>query len=86
MWEEAILLACHIQNKVPYKKTGKTPYELWEWRKPNLEYLKVWGCLAKVMLPEPKRRNLVLGHVIVCLLAMLVIVHAIDFLSSKVIY
>jgi hypothetical protein len=58
MWGEAILLACHIQNKVHHKKTGKTPYELWEGRKPNLEYLKVWGCLAKVMLPEPKTRKL----------------------------
>ena len=27
---EAILLACHIQNKVLHKKTGKTPYELWK--------------------------------------------------------
>ena len=26
-------------------------------RKLNLEYLKVWGCLAKVMLPEPKKRK-----------------------------
>ena len=54
MWEEAILSTCHIQNKVSHKKTSKTPNELWERRKPNLEYLKVWGCLAKVMLPEPK--------------------------------
>ena len=23
----------------------------------NLEYLKVWGCLAKIMLPEPKKRK-----------------------------
>jgi hypothetical protein len=58
MWGEVILLAWHIPNKVPYKKTGKTLYELWEGRKPNLEHLKVWGCLAKVMLPEPKKRNL----------------------------
>ena len=58
MWEEAILSVFHIQNKEPHKKTGNTPYELWEWHQPNLEYLKVWGCLAKVMLPEPKRRKL----------------------------
>jgi hypothetical protein len=36
---EAILLACRIQNKVPHKKTGKIPYELWEDRKSSLEYL-----------------------------------------------
>ena len=54
----AILSACHIQNKVPHKKTSKTPYEFWERRKPNLEYLRVWGCLAKVMLLEPKKTKL----------------------------
>ena len=41
MWGGAILSACHIQNKVPHKKTGKTTYEFWERRKPNLEYLRV---------------------------------------------
>ena len=25
LWEEVILSACHIQNKIPYKKTRKTP-------------------------------------------------------------
>ena len=30
LWEEAILSACHIQNRIPYKKTSKTPYELWK--------------------------------------------------------
>ena len=58
MWGEDILSACHIQNKVPHKKIGKTSNELWEKCKPNLEYLKVWGCLAKVILPEPKKRKL----------------------------
>jgi hypothetical protein len=26
--------------------------------KPCSEYLKVWGCLANVMLPKPKRRKI----------------------------
>ncbi|RVX05571.1 Copia protein [Vitis vinifera] len=43
LWGEAILSACHIQNKIPYKKTGKTPYELWKGYAPNIAYLKVWG-------------------------------------------
>ena len=30
LWGEAILSASHIQNKIPYKKTSKTPYELWK--------------------------------------------------------
>lgn len=58
LWGEAILSACHIQNRIPYKKTGKTPYELWKGYAPNIVYLKVWGCLAKVFLPEPKKRKL----------------------------
>ena len=38
---EAILSACHLLNRIPYKKTGKTPYELWEGHTPNLKYLKL---------------------------------------------
>ena len=53
-----MLSACHIQNTVPYKKTRKTPYELWRGYKPNLSYLKVWGCLVKVLKPVPKRTRL----------------------------
>ena len=40
-WGEAILSACHVQNRIPYKKTGKTPYELWKGHAPVLKYLKV---------------------------------------------
>jgi hypothetical protein len=58
LWGEAILSACHIQNRIIFKKTNKTPFELWEKRMPNLKYLKVWGCLAKVLLPEPKKRKI----------------------------
>lgn len=58
LWGEALLFACHLQNRIIYKKTGKTPYELWENHLPNLKYLKVWGCLAKVMLPDPKKRKI----------------------------
>ena len=55
MWGEAILSVCHLQNIITYKKTGKTLYELWKGHAPNLKYLKGWGCLAKVMLPDPKK-------------------------------
>jgi len=58
MWGEALLSACHIQTRILYKKTGVTPYELWKGHAPNLNYLKVWGCLLKVLLPELKRKKL----------------------------
>ena len=30
LWGEAILSACHLQNRISYKKIGRTPYELWK--------------------------------------------------------
>ncbi len=57
-WGEALLTACHILNRIPVKDNKKTPYELWKNRKPNLGYLKVWGCRAIVRLPETKRKKL----------------------------
>ena len=36
LWGEAILFACHIQNRMPYKKTRKTPYQLWKGYAPNI--------------------------------------------------
>ena len=48
-----------LQNRIPHKKTGKTtPYELWKGYQPNLKYLRVCGCLTKMMLPNPKKRKI----------------------------
>ncbi|MBE2321234.1 hypothetical protein DVA67_035270, partial [Solirubrobacter sp. CPCC 204708] len=55
MWGEAILSANYILDKIPHRKTNKTPYELWKNKVPTYKFLKVWGCLAKVMVPFPKR-------------------------------
>ncbi|XP_073137784.1 uncharacterized protein [Henckelia pumila] len=55
LWGEAILSANHILNKIPHKKKDETPYELWKGHKPSYKYLKVWGCLAKVEIPNPKQ-------------------------------
>ena len=38
---KAIVSAYLIQNRMPYKKTSKTPYELWKGYAPNIVYLKV---------------------------------------------
>ena len=55
LWGEAVLSANYVQNRVTHKKLGKTPYEIWKGYAPNLSYLKVWGCLAKVGYPSFKR-------------------------------
>ena len=54
---EDILFVYYLQNIIPYKKNGLVPYKLWKGYSPNLKYLKVWGCLAKVMLPEQKKKK-----------------------------
>jgi hypothetical protein len=36
----------------------KTPYELWTGRKPTLNHLHVWGCLAEAKLFNPSIRKL----------------------------
>ncbi|KAF3628205.1 Phospho-2-dehydro-3-deoxyheptonate aldolase 1, chloroplastic [Capsicum annuum] len=45
-WGETLLTACYVLNRVPHKRTKLTPFELWKGHKPNLGYLRVWGCLA----------------------------------------
>ncbi|CAL1356033.1 unnamed protein product [Linum trigynum] len=58
LWGEAILIATQILNRVPYSKTQTIPYEKWKGKRPNLNYFKVWGCLAKVRVPKPKQVKL----------------------------
>ena len=55
---EVILAACYVLNRVLSKSRVKTPYELWTNRAPNLTYLKVWGCLAKVKVPSFKTNKI----------------------------
>ena len=42
-------------NKLSQKKLDKTLYELWKGRTPSYQFLKVWGCLAKVAVHIPKK-------------------------------
>ncbi|GJX00906.1 retrotransposon protein, putative, ty1-copia subclass [Tanacetum coccineum] len=58
MWGEAILMATYLLNKIPRKEKEETPYELWMGRKPSYQYLRVWGCLAKVAVPTPKAQKI----------------------------
>ena len=58
MWGEALLTANFILNRIPFKSSNKSPYELWKGRIPSYKMIKVWGCLAKVLIPLPKRTKL----------------------------
>lgn len=58
MCGKIVLTVCFILNRVLHKKLDQTPYELWKGYVFNLNYLKVWGCLAKVALPSHKHSNI----------------------------
>ncbi|GJZ84538.1 zinc finger, CCHC-type containing protein [Tanacetum coccineum] len=57
-WGEAMLTTCYLLNKVSNKRNRITPYELWTKRKPNQNYLRIWGCREVVRLPDPKLKTL----------------------------
>ena len=37
---------------------SKTPYELWQRKKPNVSHLQVWGCTAYVHVQKDKRTGI----------------------------
>ena len=47
-WSYALEIAAFTLNRAPSKSVETTPYELWFSKKPNLSFLKVWGCDAYV--------------------------------------
>ncbi|GKC41781.1 putative RNA-directed DNA polymerase [Tanacetum coccineum] len=60
LWGEAVRQAVYIQNRVPTKTPGDTtPYERWSRKKPNLEHLRVFGCIAhsKVLRGQQQKLN-----------------------------
>ena len=48
LWGHALETALHTLNRVPTKLMDRTQYEAWNGRKPNLSYIRVWGCDAYV--------------------------------------
>ncbi|KAL0449328.1 UNVERIFIED_CONTAM: Retrovirus-related Pol polyprotein from transposon TNT 1-94 [Sesamum latifolium] len=83
LWGEALNTACHILNRVPLKHNTSTPFESWKGRKPSLKYFRVWGCLAKVLVPEHKRKKLGPKTVDVVFLGYVETSYALRFLVIK---
>ena len=52
-WGYALEIATFTLNKASSKSVETTPYELWFGKKPNLSFLKVWGCDAYVKRLQP---------------------------------
>jgi hypothetical protein len=59
LWGEAVRHSVCLLNRLPTKAMGnKTPFEGWWGRKPNLGYLKVFGCTTHVRVAGPHLKKL----------------------------
>ena len=50
-------MVAHIKNRVKSSVHERTPYELWMGRKPNIKYMRRFGCVAYVLIKGGKRRK-----------------------------
>ena len=53
-WAEAVNTASYIRNRCPTVH-GKTPYEIWHKRKPNVNHLKIFGTEAYALNKRPDK-------------------------------
>src|SRR3954463_1401352 len=54
-WGYALETTAFTLNRTPSISVETTPYELWFGKKPNLSFLKVWGCDAYVKKLQPDK-------------------------------
>jgi hypothetical protein len=53
-WSEAVTTAVSVLNRAYTKSVqGKTPFEAWSGRKPSVDFLRVFGCIAHVKDTRP---------------------------------
>lgn len=57
-WAEAVNISVYLMNRSPTKAiSGKTPYEAWYNRRPNLAHLRIFGCQAMAHVPDELRQK-----------------------------
>ncbi|KAK8999927.1 hypothetical protein V6N11_082065 [Hibiscus sabdariffa] len=47
-WGYALETTAFTLNRVPSKSVQKRPHEMWTGRRPNMSFMRVWGCQAYV--------------------------------------
>ncbi|PRQ23286.1 putative RNA-directed DNA polymerase [Rosa chinensis] len=58
-WAEAVSCAVYILNRSPSRSIdGSTPYEVWSGHKPNIQHMRVFGCIAFAHVPDHIRKKL----------------------------
>lgn len=58
-WGEAITMAVYLLNRASTQSVhGKTPYEAWYRRHPNVHYFRTFGSVVHVKVVKPNLRKL----------------------------
>jgi hypothetical protein len=58
-WGEAVATAVFLLNRAPTKAVdGMTPYEAWHGRRPDVSFLRTFGCVAYVKATKPHLKKL----------------------------
>ena len=58
-WGEAVATAVYLLNRSPTKSVkGMTPYQAWHEKKPTVQHLRTFGCVAHVKLTGPGQNKL----------------------------
>jgi hypothetical protein len=59
LWAEACATAVYLQNRSPHRILGKmTPEEAFADRRPNVEHIRIFGCLTFYHVPSERRTKL----------------------------
>ena len=57
-WKEALMTAAYLTNLYPTSALNlTTPYEAWHKEKPNIEHLRIFGCLCFVKVKAKKYQS-----------------------------
>jgi transposase InsO family protein len=58
MWAEAVVTASYIRNRTPVSAHGKTPWEAFYEKKPDVSHMRVFGARAFMHVPGALRHRL----------------------------
>jgi transposase InsO family protein len=59
LWAKVVGTTCYLVNRSPSSTLDdKTPHDVWTGKKPSLEYLKAFGCVAYVHVPKENKSKL----------------------------
>jgi hypothetical protein len=56
-WSDAVQAAAHLRNRLPVAGKAGTPFELYNGYKPDISYLRPFGCKAYITLPKQHRTH-----------------------------